>query len=88
MQDDKGLYYFPFPANPKAKMYVRKAEGTIWFRLWSADDPQLWEQHGWVPYTAIKMARNMYTGKNFDPRAAYDINVARALLEESNSAAE
>jgi hypothetical protein len=52
------------------------------FRLWNADDPKLWEEHGWVPYDAIRQAQAMYTGKGFDPRYAYDIEVAKALIKE------
>jgi hypothetical protein len=35
-----------------------------------------------VPYAAILRAAEMYDGKNFDPRRAYDIEAARALLRE------
>ncbi len=81
MKDERGLYYYPSPGNPRVRMYVREGEGTIWFRLWSADDPELWRQHDWVPYGAILKAAEMYTGRAFDPRRAYDIEVARALLD-------
>jgi hypothetical protein len=83
MKDDKGLYYYPFPGNKRVHMYVREADGTIWFRLWNADDPKVWEEHGWVPYGAIQQAMAMYKGGDFDPRQAYDINVAQMVLEES-----
>jgi hypothetical protein len=82
MKDERGLYYYPAPNNLRVRMYVKEAEGVIWFRMWNADDPQLWEQHDWVPYGAILKAADMYTGKNFDPRRAYDIELARALIEE------
>jgi len=82
MKDEKGLYYYPFPQNKRVRMYVREAEGTIWFRLWNADDPELWEKHGWVPYGAIKKASAMYKRNNFDPNQAYDIKVAEMMLEE------
>jgi len=62
-------------------MYVREDEGTIWFRLWNADDPDMWEDHGWVPYGAIKQATAMSKTKNFDPGRAYDIEVAKMLLK-------
>jgi hypothetical protein len=83
VKDDKGLYYYPFPQNRRVRMYVREDEGTIWFRLWNADDPDVWEQHGWVPYGAIQQAIGMYKGKGFDPRRAYDIQVAEVLLREN-----
>jgi hypothetical protein len=82
MKDELGLYYYPFPQNRRVRMYVREAEGSVLFRLWNADDPKLWEEHGWVPYDAIRQAEAMYTGKSFDPRYAYDIEVARALIKD------
>ncbi|NVL90715.1 MAG: hypothetical protein HWN69_06950 [Desulfobacterales bacterium] len=84
MKDKKGLYYYPFPQNKRVRMYVREAEGTVWFRLWNADDPELWEEHGWVPYGAIKQAAAMSRRDNFDPNQAYDIQMAEVLLKESN----
>ena len=88
MKDKKGLYYYPFPQNRRVHMYVREGEGTIWFRLWHADDPELWEKHGWVPYGAIKQAAAMYKGKNFPPNEAYNIELAKVLLEEDASQPE
>ena len=82
MKDELGLYYYPFPQNRRVRMYVREAEGSVLFRLWNADDPKLWEEHGWVSYDAIRQAEAMYTGKDFDPRYAYDIEVARALIKD------
>ena len=69
-------------------MYVREGEGTIWFRLWNADDPELWEKHGWVPYSAIKQAAAMYEGKNFAPNQSYDIELAKTLLKENANYSE
>jgi hypothetical protein len=83
MKDERGLYYYPAPNNLRMRMYVKEAEGVIWFRMWNAEDPQLWEQHDWVPYGAILKAADMYTGKSFDPRRAYDIELARALIDEN-----
>ena len=83
MKDKKGLYYYPFPTNKRVHMYVREGDGIIWFRLWNADDPELWEKHGWVPYDAIKQAATMYEGKNFAPNQAYDIELAKTLLKEN-----
>ncbi len=84
MKDERGLYYYLSPGNRRLRMYVKQAEGVIWFRMWNADDPQLWEQHDWVPYGAILKAAEMYTGKNFDPRRAYDLEIAKALIEENS----
>ena len=83
MKDDLGKYYYPFPQNKKVRMYVREEAGNVCFRLWNADDPQLWEDHGWIPYEAIKQAQAMYEQKNdFNPNQAYDLEIARALLKE------
>lgn len=81
MKDAKGLYYYPFPQNHRIRMYVRKVGAEICFRMWNADDDKMWEQHGWVPYGAVKQAIAMYQNtRRFDPKQAYDINVARALI--------
>jgi hypothetical protein len=82
MKDDKGLYYYPFPLNKRVRMYVREMGMEIGFRMWSSDDPKLWEEHGWVPYDAIKQAQKIYTVKEFDPKQAYDIQIAQALIRE------
>ena len=82
MKDDNGLYYYPFPQNKSVRMYVRREAGEVAFRMWNRDDPQLWKDHGWVPYSAIRQAAAMFGGKSFDPNRAYDIGVANALLAE------
>lgn len=83
MKDEKGLYYYPFPRNQNVRMYVRAKDGDVWFRLWNADDPKLWDEHGWVPYGAVKQAQNQYDGDSFDPAQAYDLQTARVLIEEN-----
>lgn len=83
MKDDKGLYYYPFPLNKKVRMYVRAKDEVVCFRLWSADDPKLWDEHGWVPYEAVKQAQALYDGEAFDPAQAYDLKAAKALIDES-----
>ena len=83
MKDDLGLYYFPFPQNKNVRMYVREKDGAVWFRLWNADDSKLWDEHGWVPYPAIKQAEAMYDGDGFDPGKAYDLQAATALIDEN-----
>ena len=84
MKDDRGLFYYPFPANKRVRMYVRKEGNTVSFRLWNTDDPQLWEEHGWVPHEAIRQAAAMYDKEKgkFDPGQAYDIDLAKAVLKE------
>jgi len=83
MKDELGLYYYPNPGNKQYRTYVRKADGTYWFRLYHAGDPSLWELHGWVPWDAIQQAAAMYEGNALDPRQAYDLDLARALLDET-----
>lgn len=85
MKDEKGVYYFPFPQNPKVRMYVREDQGTVWFRLLNEADPGLWDDHGWIPWEALEQAMALRTPKDFDPKQAYDLNVARAVLKESVS---
>ncbi len=83
MRDDKGFYYYPYPGNKQTRVYVKKERETIWFRLWSRQVPELWDEHGWVPYDAILKASELYQKKsNFDPQRVYDIRVAKELLEE------
>lgn len=84
MHDERGLYYLPYPQNPKTRMYVKQGADDIYFRLWNQDDPQLWEDHDWVPYGAIRQATRLYrkTG-DFDPAEAYDLRVAKALIAET-----
>lgn len=82
MKDKLGLYYYPFPQNKRVRMYVCRLEGVIHFRMWNADDVQMWEQHDWIPYEAIRRAAEMYTGKPFNPGQAYNIEIARELLAD------
>ena len=83
MKDDRGLYYYPNPLNKKFRMYIREIDGDVCFRLWNADDENLWEEHGWVPYDAVKQAATMFSGKDFNPNQAYDLGIARELLESA-----
>jgi hypothetical protein len=83
VKDDNGLYYYPFPQNKRVRMYVRATANDVEFRMWNQDDPGMWIEHGWVPYTAIDQAMAMYTGKGFDPKKAYDLSLARELIAES-----
>jgi hypothetical protein len=85
MKDQRGLYYYPFPQNKRVRMYVRRSEEDVEFRLWNQDDPELWTQHGWIAYGAVRQASNMY-GQNrsggFNPEAAYDLSLAKTLLND------
>ena len=84
MKDDRGLYYHPNLHNKRVRMYVREFGDELEFRLWHQDVPELWDEHGWVPYEAIQQAANMYKGKALDPQRIYDLNVARALIKDAN----
>ncbi len=83
MQDQRGLYYYPFPKNKRVRMYVRPGADEPEFRMWNQEDPKMWEQHGWVPYSAIEQAMAMYAGGAFDPKVAYDLESANALIREN-----
>ncbi len=81
MKDERGHFYYPFPQNRRIRMYVREAGGEIEFRMWSADDEEMWASHGWIPYGAIQEATSLYDGKTgFDPRRAYDLDMAHELI--------
>lgn len=81
MKDDKGLYYYPMPTNKSIRVYVRKSDDDIEFRMWNAKDAGMWLEHGWVPYGAIRQASAIFSGNNFDPDRIYDLSVARALID-------
>ena len=82
MKDKIGLYYYPFPENKRVRMYVREKNGEVEFRMRNEDDPGIWNDHGWVPYSAIEKASAIYDGDAIDPKQAYDIEIARALVKE------
>ncbi|MDL2267249.1 hypothetical protein LJC46_04590 [Desulfovibrio sp. OttesenSCG-928-G15] len=84
MKDDKGLYYYPDPADTTTRVYVRQGAGSIEFRLFRTEYPEVWEQHDWLPYEVLVRAAAMYKekGTGADPLAFYDLNVATALLKE------
>ncbi len=83
MKDDNGLYYYPNPANKRIKMYVQLEKDDVCFRVMNADDPEMWEKHGWVPYDAIRQASRIYESKTINPMTAYDIQIAMELLREA-----
>ncbi len=82
MKDKRGVYYYPNLQNKKIRTYVRREKGEIFFRLLNSDDPGLWEEHGWLPYEAIKQATALKKNQNFDSKQVYDINMAKVLLDE------
>ncbi len=87
MKDSRGLFYYPYPENRRVRMYVRPVGDDICFRMWNADNADVWERHGWVPHEAVMQAAMMYRKKpgGIDPRYAYDLNVARALIADDQS---
>ncbi|HSO67129.1 MAG TPA: hypothetical protein VLP30_04655 [Desulfatirhabdiaceae bacterium] len=85
MKDDNGLYYYPNPVNKQIKMYVHKKNDEIWFRMMKADDPKMWDEHGWVPYDAVVQASRLAENKKFDPLLVYDIQIARELIREEQT---
>lgn len=84
MRDDRGLYYYPNPADPRSRVYVRQGENGIEFRLWHAEHPMVWDKHAWVPQAVLEQAAAAYRemGAGANPMALYDIAVARVLLKE------
>lgn len=82
MQDERGLYYYPNPAQRATRMYVRLNDGAIEFRLYNSQAPEIWERHGWLPLEVVKQAAALYQGEK-DPTSLYDEKVARNLLESA-----
>lgn len=87
MRDERGLYYHPQPGNAKVRVYVRRRDGDVEFRLWQADHSEVWEAHEWLPVEVIRNAAALYVhdgrGGGADPMRLYDEVVALALLEEA-----
>ncbi|HDQ40204.1 MAG TPA: hypothetical protein ENN39_04155 [Desulfonatronum sp.] len=82
MQDARGLYYHPLPANKKERMYVRERAGQVEFRLWNQENPQVWDKHEWLTFDVIQQAAAQYKGQGDSPLALYDLDVALALIRE------
>jgi hypothetical protein len=82
MQDARGLYYYPTPANKKERMYVRERAGMVEFRLWNQQLPRIWEEHGWLPLDVVQKAARQYEGKGPSPLDLYDVDAALALIRE------
>lgn len=84
MKDERGLFYYPSLQTRDTKMYVRENEGSIEFRLWSNDNPIIWDKHEWLPYDVIMEAAEEYKKRSSDrnPLSLYDLNVAQQLIKE------
>ncbi len=66
-------------------MYVRLGSDDVEFRMWDSNDKSLWEEHGWVPWTAIQQAAELYKKegrKGAPPIHLYDIEIAIRLLKD------
>ncbi len=86
MKDKLGLYYYPLLENKALRMYVRPNKDELEFRLWSADDPGLWKEHGWVPWSAIQQAAELYKKekrKGKPPVHMYDLDIAMRLVRDA-----
>ena len=84
MQDTFGVYYYPVPGHKSIRMYVRKNQEVIEFRLHNDKDPQLWAEHGWLSYEAVRQAAQMYNQRNgTDPLKLYDFDVALHVLNNA-----
>ena len=82
MKDNIGIYYYPLPENKRVRMYVREKNSEIEFRMKNQDDPHVWNDHGWVPYSAIQQAQVLYGQRGqFDPERAYDLTIAKMLIQ-------
>ena len=82
MKDERGIFYYPAPQNHRIHMYVRESFGSVEFRMYNADYPEVWERHGWIPYEEIELAADEYKrrGRNADPMLLYDLDVAKRLI--------
>ncbi|RUM90514.1 MAG: hypothetical protein DSZ23_01940 [Thermodesulfatator sp.] len=85
MKDNRGLYYYPVLENKNLRMYVRVNKDEIEFRLWDQNDKSLWDEHGWIPWTAINQAAEIYEKegrKGKPPTHLYDIEVAIRIIRD------
>ncbi len=85
MEDSRGKYYLPRPSLPAVRMYVRRgADGSVEFRMWDAEHPEVWEKHRWITMDVIAMAAGLFQERDpsWKPEKIYDLSVAEALLRE------
>ncbi len=88
MKDKLGLYYYPFPANRRVRMYVHEIQDKICFKFWNADAPEIWDKQRWVAYDEIVKTTAAYKNKERNPIEAYDIEVAKNLIKEDKEEQE
>ena len=84
MKDERGIYYLPSLQSRDTRMYVRERGGVIEFRLYSGENPEVWERHEWLSLDVIQRAAKMYRdlGRERNPLGLYDQDVARRLLDD------
>lgn len=85
MKDERGIYYHPTLQDQDVRMYVRRSEDQIEFRMHNPNHPEIWERHLWVPFAAIEKAAEMYRKQGMgerNPMALYDLDVAERLLRD------
>ncbi|MGE4552472.1 MAG: hypothetical protein AB7D57_05140 [Desulfovibrionaceae bacterium] len=84
MKDERGLYYLPSLQTRDTRMYVREHAGVIEFRLYSGENPEIWDRHGWLALDVIQRAARMYQdlGRERNPMGLYDEAVARRLIAD------
>ena len=81
MQDSYGVYYYPLPGHKSIRMYVREQNDVIEFRLHNDQDAQLWAEHEWLSYEAVRQAAEMYKQQHANtPLHLYDFDVALNVL--------
>ncbi len=71
--------------NKNLRMYVRLGKEDVEFRMWDSMDISLWNEHGWVPWTAIQQAAELYKKdgrKGSPPLHLYDVEIAIRLLKD------
>ncbi len=85
MKDNYGHFYYPIPANKKIRMYVRDNQGVIEFRLHNQEEPQLFQEHGWISHEAARQAAEMFKARGKgDPLYLYDFETALSVLSDDN----
>lgn len=86
MKDERGLYYHPQAGNVSARVYVRRGpDNGLEFRLWQAEQPEVWARHPWLDIAVVRNAARLYKEERnpeADPLKLYDPAVAEALLTE------
>lgn len=87
MKDERGIYYLPSLQSRGTRMYVREnSDGKVEFRLFSEENPEIWENHDWLTLDVIQRAAKMYKDigrQDRNPLGLYDKDVALRLLADA-----